>query len=45
MGDSGHMSVLHFGSTNPCRIHAMNWSGVSNETNVDVRMYIEEYLF
>ena len=38
-------TMLYFGSTNPCRIHAMNWSGVSNETNKDVHMYIEEYLF
>ena len=41
----GMKKLLHFGSKNPCRIHAMNWSGVSNETNEDVRVYIEEYLF
>ena len=37
-------TMLHFGSTNPCRIHAMNWSGVSNETNEVCTMYIEEFI-
>ena len=33
-------TMLHFGSTNPCRIHA----GVSNETNEVCTMYIEEFI-
>ena len=44
--------LWNYWSTNPMiRMYilmldtAMKWSGVSNETNEDVRMYIEEYLF
>ena len=37
-------TMLHFGSQTLVELHAMK-NVVSNETNEDVRMYIEEYLF
>ena len=42
--ENGLLYMLHFGSQTLVELHAME-NVVSNETNEDVGMYIEEYLF